>query len=443
MSLHDQPPEAIPELTRRIARTSFPKGSQAMHLRDALGPMYQDVDFAQLFPERGRAAEAPWRLALVTVLQAIENLSDRQAAEMVRVRLDWKYALSLPMDDEGFDASSLVDFRQRLLDHQAQDLLLEPILRVCREQGWLKAGGKQRTDSTMVLANVRRLSSLESVGETLRAVLNELAEREPEWLLSVISLDWFDRYVHRFELQRFPKGKQAQEALLQQVGQDGWKLLEALQAPQAPQGVGTLPRVSLLQQVWQQHFERSQGRVKWRDGPLVCNEERVVSPYDQEARQSRKRETEWLGYKVHLTETCEEEEEVHLIVQVNTTPATTQDVEETAPLLARLRERELAPETMLLDSGYLSGELIVDQGHKGTQLLGPVLFDTSWQQHSGYGLSAFELDWQQQQARCPQGQLSQSWKPHTGSSLPDTFILKELSKGKERKRRKEGRRQKG
>src|SRR5947209_9304846 len=305
------------------------------------------------------------------------------------------------------------------------------------------AGGKQRTDSTMVLANVRRLSSLESVGETLRAVLNELAEREPEWLLSVISLDWFDRYVHRFELQRFPKGKQAQEALLQQVGQDGCKLLEALQAPQAPQGLGTLPRVSLLQQVWQQHFERSQGRVKLRDGPLVCNEERVVSPYDQEARQSRKRETEWLGYKVHLTETCEEEEEVHLIVQVNTTPATTQDVEETAPLLARLRERELAPETMLLDSGYLSGELIVDQGHKGTQLLGPVLFDTSWQQHSGYGLSAFELDWQQQQARCPQGQLSQSWKPHTGSSLPDTFILKELSKGKERKRRKEGRRQKG
>ena len=158
MSLHDQPPEAIPELTRRIARTSFPKGSLAMHLRDALGPIYQDVDFAQLFPERGQAADAPWRLALVTVLQAIENLSDRQAAEMVRVRLDWKYALSLPMDDEGFDASSLVDFRQRLLEHGAQDLLLEPILRVCREHGWLKAGGKQRTDATFVLANVRRLS---------------------------------------------------------------------------------------------------------------------------------------------------------------------------------------------------------------------------------------------------------------------------------------------
>src|SRR5881296_866425 len=109
MSLHAQPLEAIPDLTSRIAQASFPKSTLAMHLRDALGPIYQDADFAHLFPRRGRAAEAPWRLALVTVLQALENLSDRQAAEMVRGRLDGKYALSLPLDDPGFDASILVD----------------------------------------------------------------------------------------------------------------------------------------------------------------------------------------------------------------------------------------------------------------------------------------------------------------------------------------------
>src|SRR5438132_12409758 len=190
MSLHAQPLVPIPELTSRMAHASFPKGTLAMDLRDALGSIYQDADFAHLFPRRGRAAEAPWRLALVTVLQALENLSDRQAAEMVRGRLDWKYALSLPLDDQGFDASILVDFRQRLLDHAAQDLLLEPILRACREQGWLKAGGKQRTDSTFVLANVRGLSSLESVGESLRAALNEIAEVAPDWLLEIVSPDW-------------------------------------------------------------------------------------------------------------------------------------------------------------------------------------------------------------------------------------------------------------
>src|SRR5258708_19785924 len=212
-----------------------------MKRRVGRGSMYQDADFADLFPRRGRAAEAPWRLALVTVLQALENLSDRQAAEMVRGRLDWKYALSLPLDDQGFDASILVDFRQRLLSHGAQDRLLEPILRVCREHGWLKAGGKQRTDSTFVLANVRGLSSLESVGESLRAALNEIAEVAPDWLLGVVSPDWFDRYVHPFELQRFPKGEQPKALLRRQVGEDTWQRLPSRPGLAPPQ---TAPRFS-------------------------------------------------------------------------------------------------------------------------------------------------------------------------------------------------------
>src|SRR5713226_5208803 len=286
MSLHAQPLELIPDLTSRIARASFPKGTLAMHLRDALGPIYEDADFADLFPKRGRAAEAPWRLALVSVLQALENLSDRQAAEMVRGRLDWKYALSLPLDDAGFDASILTDFRQRLLDHEAQDRLLEPILQVCREHGWLKAGGKQRTDSTWVIANVRGLSSLESVGESLRAVLNEIAEVAPDWLLGVVSPDWFDRHVHRFELQRLPKGQEAKETLRRQVGADSWHLLQAAMDKQAPQGVRDCPSLLLLQQIWTQHFERVDGQVRWRDGPAVESAERVISPDETEARAS-------------------------------------------------------------------------------------------------------------------------------------------------------------
>src|SRR5258707_8409168 len=142
MSLHAQPLAPIPELTSRMAHASFPKGTLAMDLRDALGSIYEDADFAHLFARRGRAAEAPWRLALVTVLQAVENLSDRQAVQMVRGRLDWKYALALPLDDQGFDPSILVDFRQRLLAHGAQDLLLEPILQVCREHKWRNRWGQ-------------------------------------------------------------------------------------------------------------------------------------------------------------------------------------------------------------------------------------------------------------------------------------------------------------
>jgi len=409
MSLHTHPLEAIPELTSQIAHTSFPKGTLAMHLRDALGSIYQDADFADLFPKRGRAAEAPWRLALVTVFQALENLSDRQAAEMVRGRLDWKYALSLPLDDAGFDASILTDFRQRLLEHEAQDRLLEPILQVCRQQGWLKAGGKQRTDSTWVIANVRGLSSLESVGESLRAALNEIAEVAPDWLLGVVSPDWFDRYVHRFELQRFPKGKPAQDTLRMQVGEDSWHLLQAALDEQAPQSVGTCPSLVLLQQVWNQHFERVEGLIRWRESPAVQNAERVISPYETDARASRKRDTDWEGYKVHLTETCGEEEAVHLIVQAEITAATVQDVEETMPLLCDLQARDLVPEIRLVDSGYVSGEVLASHTEVGIELVGPLKQEGGWQHETGYGVSAFHVDWQKQQVRCPQGHLSQNW----------------------------------
>src|SRR5438105_7208117 len=136
MSLQPQGLEPIPETTSRLAHKSSPKGSAIMRLRDALGPIYQDESEAELFPRRGRPAEAPWRLALVTVFQAMENLTDRQAAQMVALRMDWKYALSLAPDDEGFDYSVLSQFRQRLLEHGSAELVLEPLLAVCREQGW-------------------------------------------------------------------------------------------------------------------------------------------------------------------------------------------------------------------------------------------------------------------------------------------------------------------
>src|SRR5260370_38445638 len=181
MSLKSHGLEPIPEETRRLVERLCPKGTLVTQLRDALGPIYSDAHFAQLFAKRGRAAEAPWRLALVTVLQAIEGLTDRQAAECVRTRIDWLYALALPLDDPGFDYTILTDFRQRLLAAQAQELILDPILQLCRQRGWLKAGGKQRTDATAVVGRVRALSSLESVGEGQGAAPKSLADEEPAW----------------------------------------------------------------------------------------------------------------------------------------------------------------------------------------------------------------------------------------------------------------------
>jgi transposase len=149
-------------------------------VRDELGVLFEDTDFIELFPTRGQPAFPPWRLALITVMQFLENLSDRQAAEAVRSRIDWKYALGLELTDSSFDYSVLSGFRERLAENGRQTLLLDRMLELLREKKLLKARGKQRTDSTHVLAAIRVMNRLEMVVETMCAALNELATVAPD-----------------------------------------------------------------------------------------------------------------------------------------------------------------------------------------------------------------------------------------------------------------------
>src|SRR5690348_2594586 len=128
MTLQPQHTFSIPEETARVARAAYPKGNVYMQMRDALGPIYQDESFAHLFPHNGRPVEAPWRLALITIMQFAEELPDREAADAVRGRIDWKYALGLELSDSGFDASVLCEFRKRLVQGGAEQLLLDSML---------------------------------------------------------------------------------------------------------------------------------------------------------------------------------------------------------------------------------------------------------------------------------------------------------------------------
>ena len=250
MSMYPQEIGSTPAETVRVARAAYPKGSLAMRLRDELGGIYRDEHFVALFPTHGQPAEAPWRLAIVLVLQYVDGLTDRQAADTVRGRIDWKYALGLELTDPGMDASVLSEFRARVVAGGAEALLLE----LCKQRGWLKAGGKQRTDSTHVLARARSLSNLEWVGETMRAVLNDLARLDADWLAQQISAEWLERYVHRVENYRLPKAESQRRALAEQIGADGLHLLRALEQAGTPAQVQQLESVQLLRQVWQQYY---------------------------------------------------------------------------------------------------------------------------------------------------------------------------------------------
>src|SRR5215216_2714069 len=259
MSLHPHVIAPVPEDTARVARAAFPKGNPYLLLRDTLGTIFQDDDFTALFSLVGQPGLPPWRLALVTILQFRENLADRQAAEAVRARIDWKYLLGLDLTDPGFDFSVLSEFRDRLLAGSAAVLLLDKLLERCRTMGLLKARGQQRTDSTHVLAAIRVMNRLELVAETLRATLNELATVAPAWLQALAPLTWYERYSKRIEDTRLPQSTASRDAYAQTVGEDGFHLLEALDAPETPAGLRELPVIATLRQTWQRHYERSTG----------------------------------------------------------------------------------------------------------------------------------------------------------------------------------------
>jgi transposase len=412
MALRPRPGSHVPEETARVARAAFPKGNPYLTLRDELETMYADRLFEDLFPKRGQAAESPGRLALVVVLQFAENLSDRQAADAVRGRIDWKYLLGVDLEDAGFDFSVLSEFRDRLLGDGCAQRLLDTLLERFRERGLLKGRGKQRTDSTHIQAAARNLNRLECVGETMRYVLNTLAELAPQWVQAHVPSEWYDRYGPRFEQYRLPQTESERQNLTLQIGRDGRRLLLAVYASEQAEDLQHLPAVEILRRVWVQQYYVENDEVVWRHPDNMPSTEQVIhSPYDPEARYSQKRQTEWFGYKAHLTETCDEAQP-HLITHIDTTPATTQDDQVTEAIHHALEQKNLLPAEHLLDRGYVNTHVLMrSEQHYGVEVIGPIKVDTTWQAQAGKGfdLSRFAINWDQQRVTCPSGQGSQVW----------------------------------
>lgn len=375
MSLQPQPIPPVPEDTAAVARAAFPKGNLYLQIRDTLGSIYQDEIFASLFSTRGQPAQAPWQLALVCVMQFIENLSDRQAADAVRARIDWKYALSLPLSDPGFDYSVLSEFRDRLLAGNAEQLLLDNLLEQLREKKLLKTHKRQRTDSTHVLGAIRSLNRLEMLGETFRAALNSLSVVAPDWLQDHLQTEWFERYSRRTENYRLPKLDSEREALGCTMGQDGFALLDAIYHPTSPEWLGQVPAVETLRRVWLQQFyaPTEAGQVQWRTPKdLPPSTLMIHSPYDVEVHYSSKRSVDWVGYKVHVTEICDQGCP-HFITGICTTISTRTDDAVVDDVHQTLSQKQLLPKEHLMDAGYITSEHIVNsEKNYDVNLIGPV-----------------------------------------------------------------------
>jgi hypothetical protein len=312
--------------------------------------------------------------------------------------------------------------RKRLVQGGVEQLLLDALLALCKEQGWLKARERQRTDSTHVLAKIRASNRLMCVGEALRFVRGSLAVVVPDWLLEQSEASWVERYGHRIEENRLPQSEADRLALAQLIGEDGWKVLTAVFDPLTPAFLREVPAVQVLRQIWVQNYWMEDGHLRWREADLIPPATLFInSPYDPQAHLGKKRSPLWTGYKVHLTQTCEHTLP-RLIPHVATTPAPRTDETMTERIQEELHQAALAPGEHFVDAGYGSARVLVkSQERFGVEVVGPVSVDTQWQAHqpSGSDASQFVLDWEKRQATCPQGKTSTSWSWLSRKNHPD------------------------
>ncbi|MFC3350033.1 transposase [Streptomyces echinoruber] len=276
-------------------------------MRDRLDGLWRDEDFADWYPRDGRPGLSPAQLATVCVLQFVLGLSDRQAAEAVRCRIDFKYAMAMELDDPGFHHSVPADFRDRLTEGDRADRLLDLALARLKEAGLVRERTTQRTDSTHVLAAVRDLTRLEMVTEAVRAALEEVAGTAPHLLDELVDEDWGRRYGRPVRLGKNPTKPKTR---ILATGNDAVRLLEHLYQHGTDRASG--PRVQALRQILVQNCHRdAAGHLRRRtaeteDGPgLPPSSQAIVSPYDDSARYARHGHIiRWKGFSAHLTETC-------------------------------------------------------------------------------------------------------------------------------------------
>jgi transposase len=430
--LRPQPSGPVPAETARVARAAFPKGDLFRRRGAELGPLFTADSFADLSPTHGQPALAPGRRARVAIRQFAEALSDRQAADAVRRRIDGKDLLRRARTDAGFAASVRSEFRARLIAGSAESHLLDTLLPWCRERKLVKAHGQQRgpegAPSTHVLAAVRALNRIEVVDETMRHALNSLAIGVPDWRRAVAPTDWLDRSARRASDLRLPAGTDARAALAGTIGADGSALLQAISADATPAGRREVPAVPISRRVGVQPFGAADATLRWRTETegIPPSSLFISSPSDGDAPYARKDTTPGVGSKIPLTETCADDLP-HRITPIETTTGPTADGGATPRLHAARQEKDLRPETHLGATGFLDATLLVEsRADYGVDLFGPTRRDDHWQAQAGEGFAAqhVAIDWEKGQAICPAGRPSRSGTPAVANRDNDVIKIK-------------------
>lgn len=415
MSLQWQLPREIPPELAQLGQSLFPLDNFYRQIGDRFDRLFPpEAVFEELYTTQGRSAISPLLLALVTVFQMLEKVPDRTAAEYVVSRLDWKYALHLPLRFAGFHFTDLYAFRGRLLAQHQERLVFEQLLERLKTLGILHPKGQVRTDSTAILGLVERLSQLELVAESLRLALQAVGRAAPGWVREQVPWSFQEAYAQRVGEYGLSDGQVQQR--LRQVGQDAFWLVGQVERA-APPGVAQLPEVVTLRQVLAQQFPGGSGTPPVARRPM--GEAVVESPHEPEARRGQKRGHSWIGYKGQVSESCDATGP-HLVIDLEPGGALVNDSEQLAAIQTRLAARGLTPRAQYVDQGYMSGAHLYHTQQAGGRLMGLPLADT--QGPAGFQQTDFQIQETAQQAICPAGQPSQVWSEKPVAEAPQPHV---------------------
>lgn len=401
MSLQWQLARQMPTDTADIGRAVLRSENVFRQIGDRFDELFPNEDeFAELYEPTGRGAISPLLLALVTVFQMLEKVPDRLAAEYVVSRIDWKYALHLPIGYTGFHFCDLSAFRQRLLEHKQERLVFEQFLDRLKALGLIKPRGKMRTDSTHVLAVVERLSQLELVTESIRVALRAVRDLDPEWVERQLPATFSE--VYSVQRSEFGLSREAVQSRLAAAGRDGFWFLAEVDRSASP-AVQALMEVGVLRRVLAEQFPDGP------TGPAATKRptgDVIESPHETAARRGFKRGKGWTGYKMQVTESCDKDQP-HLIVDIEPTGALATDGPELPGVQARLKAEGLVPSEQYVDQGYVSGKRMAESADRGIDLVGVPLGDTAAPE--GFRQADFQIDEAARQVTCPEGQVSGLW----------------------------------
>jgi transposase len=402
MSLHAVDRSEIPEETAKLGQKLLDEKNPYRLIGDQWSGLIKDEDFAHLYSQIGGPALSPVIQSLVLIFQSSEKLPDRLAVEAVRLRIDWKYALHLPLDWPGFHFTNLSHFRQRLLKHEAEYLVFDRLLNKLVDLGYIRRRGKQRTDSTRVLGLVAKLSRLEMIWETLRMALKRLQEQDKVWLEQLVPEAFLQQYL--VKRRDYDLKDQEMVEALQQAGADGLWLLQRLE--QAPEAWQNLEDIQTLRTVWEQQFEWDEGGTYTGPREKLEAHGLIQSPHEPEVRYRKKRDQAWQGYVGQVTETAEEAGDPNFITDVAVTDAQVSDNNALPEIQERLTQRDLTPREQYVDQAYVSGTRLAESVQQGIRLMGPVADEAGRQE---FKLSDFSVDLEQQAATCPGGKQALRW----------------------------------